>query len=202
MQAVGIELYFGPAGTAAEEVHRAALTDHVHGPLPGFRPTHRLNDHVATALLRRKRTHRFDIGTIAFEDAIGDVNKWQKPRMAEKAGEGGGRSCAVDVAPRVVSTVASTGSWDCTEIDPRLRSNEPSPLERGTPTFANPGPARAHRQASAQRFDGGAETIGLKLVQLLLSAPDETCQVNFRQSRLVGLELLQSPPERELASDA
>lgn len=58
------------------------------------------------------------------------------------------------------------------------------------------------RQASAQRFGGGAETVGLELIQLLLSAPDETCQVNFRQSRLVGLELLQSPPERELASDA
>ena len=63
-------------------------------------------------------------------------------------------------------------------------------------------PQDQQHQQQIQSVGGGAETVGLELIQLLLSAPDETCQFNFRQSRLVGLELLQSPPERELASDA
>src|SRR5216684_1048074 len=36
MQPVGVELNFGAAGAAAEEIDGAALADHFNGPLPGF----------------------------------------------------------------------------------------------------------------------------------------------------------------------
>ncbi len=60
VQAIGFELHFCSTGAAAEEVHGAAFADHVDGPLPRFRLADGFDDHVATALLGRKRADGFD----------------------------------------------------------------------------------------------------------------------------------------------
>src|SRR4029077_8915699 len=52
MQAVGVELDFGTAGAASEEVYVATFAYHFNRPLPRFRSAHRLDHDVATALLR------------------------------------------------------------------------------------------------------------------------------------------------------
>ena len=44
VQAVGVELHFGAAGAAAEEIDRAAFADHFDGPLPGFGSAYGLDD--------------------------------------------------------------------------------------------------------------------------------------------------------------
>ena len=51
-QAVGVELDFSTAGAASEEVYGAAFAYHFNRPLPRFRPAHRLDHDIATALLR------------------------------------------------------------------------------------------------------------------------------------------------------
>ena len=60
VQAVGIDLDFGAAGTAAEEVNGASFANHGDGPLPSFGPAYGFDDDIAAALLRRERAHGFD----------------------------------------------------------------------------------------------------------------------------------------------
>ena len=60
MQAAGIELHFGAARAAPEEIYGAALAHHFDGPLPRFRTAHRFNHHITASFLRTQSTHGFD----------------------------------------------------------------------------------------------------------------------------------------------
>src|SRR6266478_6114611 len=43
VQAIGVQLHLSSRGATAEEIYRAALANHLNGPLPGFRAAYRFN---------------------------------------------------------------------------------------------------------------------------------------------------------------
>src|SRR5580658_9007258 len=60
VQAIGIELHFGPAGASAEEIYGAAFANHFYRPLPSVGTTDRFNHYIAATLLRSQRANRLD----------------------------------------------------------------------------------------------------------------------------------------------
>src|SRR6266849_8282373 len=52
MQAVGVQLHLGSRSAPAEEIHRAALANHLHSPLPRLRAAYGFDCHIRAAPLR------------------------------------------------------------------------------------------------------------------------------------------------------
>src|SRR6185312_16616427 len=60
VQAIGIEFYLGSFGTAAEEVDRPALADHLRGPNPGVWTSYCFNHNVRAASCWRQQSNRLN----------------------------------------------------------------------------------------------------------------------------------------------
>src|SRR5690349_18007232 len=60
VQAIGIEFYLGSFGTAAEEVDRPALANHLRGPYPGVWTSYCFNHDIRAASCRRKQPNRIN----------------------------------------------------------------------------------------------------------------------------------------------